>query len=201
MVISLAEPKTKRGEATRERLIRAAAKVFYEKGYYGSTINDITRAAGVGSGTFYLYFDSKLSLYRYLLIEYGERIRANSTTAIQEVKSRRDAEEIGIRSFFEFVIREPEIFNIIWESLYIDKTLFDDFYHRFAESYVARLQVAQENGEVRDIDPNVLSYMLIGITNFVALNSIVLRQEEDIDHLLAEIMKLLEGGMFLPQGK
>lgn len=196
MVLSLAEPKTKRGEATRMKLIRAAAKVFYEKGYYGSTINDITRAAGVGSGTFYLYFDSKLSLYRYLLIEYGERIRANSTMAIQDIKSRRDAEEVGIRSFFEFVIREPEIFNIIWESLYIDKTLFDDFYRRFAESYVARLQVAQENGEVRDIDPNVLSYMLIGITNFVALNSIVLRQEDDVDHLLDEIMKLLDGGMF-----
>lgn len=189
-------PKTKRGEATRDKLIRAASKVFYKKGYYGSTINDITRTAGVGSGTFYLHFDSKLALYRFLLTEYGKRIRVNSTAAIKGVKSRREAEELGIRSFFEFVIREPEIFSITWESLYIDKTLFYEFYQRFAESYVARLQAAQESGEVRDIDPNLLSYMLIGITNFVALNSIVLRQEEDVDSLLNEVMKLLDHGMF-----
>ncbi|MCR4710718.1 MAG: TetR/AcrR family transcriptional regulator [Clostridia bacterium] len=190
------KPKTKRGEATREKLIQAAAKTFYDKGYHGSTIHDITRIAGVGSGTFYLYFDSKISVYRYLLIEYGERIRANSAIAIQKSKNRREAEELGIRSFFEFVTREPEIFNVIWESLYIDKRLFDDFYHTFSEAYVSQLEKAQKKGEVRDIDPSVLSYMLIGISNFVALNSIVLQQEQDLDALIREIMKLLDGGMF-----
>lgn len=60
-----------------------------------------------------------------------------------------------------------------------------------------RLQQAQLDGEVRDIDPKVLSYVLMGITNFVALNSLVLKQENNIDHLVDEIMKVLENGMFV----
>ena len=59
-----------------------------------------------------------------------------------------------------------------------------------------RLKQAQLDGEVRDIDPKVLSYVLMGITNFVALNSLVLKQENNIDHLVDEIMKVLENGMF-----
>ena len=190
------KPKTKRGEATLEKLIDAAAAVFYEKGFHGGSISDITRRAGVGNGTFYIYFDSKLSVYRYLLVEYGKRIRAKSNQAISGCTTRKEAERLGIRSFFEFVLEDQGIFNIIWESLYIDKTLFDDFYTTFSKFYVSRQKKAQEIGEVRDIDPQVLSYVLMGITNFVALNSLVLKQETNIDFLVDEVMKVLEKGIF-----
>lgn len=190
------KPKTKRGEATLEKLIDAAAAVFYEKGFNGGSIADITRRAGVGNGTFYIYFDSKISVYRHLLLEYSKRIRARSAKAIEGCTNRREAERIGIRSFFEYAVEDPAIFNIIWESLYIDKTLFYDFYATFSKSYVRGLKAAQAEGEVRDIDPAVLSYVLMGISNFVALNSLVLKQEHDIDYLVDEVMKVLEHGIF-----
>ena len=129
-------------------------------------------------------------------MEYGKRIRAKSNQAISGCTTRKDAERLGIRSFFEFVLEDQGIFNIIWESLYIDKTLFDDFYTTFSKFYVSRLKKAQESGEVRDIDPQVLSYVLMGITNFVALNSLVLKQEKNIDFLVDEVMKVLEKGIF-----
>ena len=184
------KPKTKRGEATLEKLIDAAAAVFYEKGFNGGSIADITRRAGVGNGTFYIYFDSKISVYRHLLQDYSKRIRSRSAKAIEGCNSRREAERLGIRSFFEYAVEDPSIFNIIWESLYIDKTLFYDFYATFSKSYVRGLKEAQVEGEVRDIDPAVLSYVLMGITNFV------LKQEHDIDYLVDEVMKVLEHGIF-----
>lgn len=190
-------PKTKRGEATLEKILEAAREVFYEKGFHKGGISDITKKAGVGHGTFYVYFDSKISVYRYLLVEYGKRIRAKSNEAISGCANRKEAERVGIRSFFEFVLADQGIFSIIWESLYIDKSLFDEFYTTFSKSYVHRLEQAQLDGEVRDIDPKVLSYVLMGITNFVALNSLVLKQENNIDHLVDEIMKVLENGMFV----
>lgn len=200
LVICMSEivnaPKTKRGEATREKIIDAAAEIFYEKGYHNGSISDITRRAGVGNGTFYIYFDSKLSVYRYLLVEYGKRVRAKSSAAIAGCSNRKEAEREGIRSFFSYVLEDQAIFNVIWESLYIDKTLFDDFYATFSKSYVARLKKAQQEGEVRDIDPRVLSYILMGITNFVALNCLVLEQESDVDYLVDEVMKVLEKGIF-----
>ena len=47
---------------TRERLVRAAAEVFREKGYTGSRVQDIARRAGFTSGALYVHFDSRAEL-------------------------------------------------------------------------------------------------------------------------------------------
>jgi AcrR family transcriptional regulator len=41
----------------RAQLVHAAREVFGAKGYHDATVDDITRAAGVAKGTFYLYFE------------------------------------------------------------------------------------------------------------------------------------------------
>jgi len=43
----------------RREIMDAALTAFAEKGLAGATVGDITAAAGVAKGTFYLYFDSK----------------------------------------------------------------------------------------------------------------------------------------------
>ncbi|CAB50369.1 TetR/AcrR family transcriptional regulator [Pyrococcus abyssi] len=44
---------------TRDKLVKAAKRLFAEKGFYRTTVDDIVKAAGVAKGTFYLYFSSK----------------------------------------------------------------------------------------------------------------------------------------------
>ena len=68
-------PRTKKGVETLNSILSAATQLIYERGYYGANIVDITQLAGVAAGTFYVYFDSKLSLYRYLLLQFSHRIR------------------------------------------------------------------------------------------------------------------------------
>jgi len=46
----------------KDNIIRAAVKIFSEKGIEKTKISDIVKEAGVAQGTFYLYFPSKLSL-------------------------------------------------------------------------------------------------------------------------------------------
>jgi AcrR family transcriptional regulator len=52
-------PRTARGTRTRAKLLEAAEAVFASVGYHDASIVKITEAAGVGLGTFYLYFDGK----------------------------------------------------------------------------------------------------------------------------------------------
>ncbi|HLU74285.1 MAG TPA: TetR family transcriptional regulator [Nonomuraea sp.] len=47
---------------TRERLLRAAADVFAERGYDGTRVADIAAAAGVSNGALYAHFASKADL-------------------------------------------------------------------------------------------------------------------------------------------
>ena len=55
-------PKTKRAQETLKRILSVVAQSFYEKGYHSTSINDITKVAGVASGTFYVYFDGRYTL-------------------------------------------------------------------------------------------------------------------------------------------
>jgi TetR/AcrR family fatty acid metabolism transcriptional regulator len=43
----------------REAILRAATKVFAQKGFFSAQVADVARAAGVAAGTVYLYFRSK----------------------------------------------------------------------------------------------------------------------------------------------
>ena len=86
------QPKTVRGQETLNRICQAAEQVFYEKGYYETSINDITNLAKVSAGTFYIYFESKLMLYKYLLSQYGHRIRKHISLAVANCTTRRSAE-------------------------------------------------------------------------------------------------------------
>jgi len=58
---------------TRERLLRAAAAVFAERGYDGTRVADIAAAAGVSNGALYAHFDSKAELLVHALRTHGRR--------------------------------------------------------------------------------------------------------------------------------
>ncbi|MEU4365648.1 TetR/AcrR family transcriptional regulator [Promicromonospora sp. NPDC023987] len=56
-----------RHEARRLVIIDAALTVFAERGYDGATTAEICRRAGIGSGTFFHYFPTKLALLLAIL--------------------------------------------------------------------------------------------------------------------------------------
>lgn len=65
--------RERRSAETRERLYRAALRLFAERGFQETTVEDITEAADVGKGTFFNYFATK----EHVLAAFGgERIAA-----------------------------------------------------------------------------------------------------------------------------
>jgi AcrR family transcriptional regulator len=59
---------------TRERLLRAAADVFAERGYDGTRVADIAAAAGVSNGALYAHFASKADLLVNALRTHGRNL-------------------------------------------------------------------------------------------------------------------------------
>lgn len=66
---------------TRERLLRAAADVFAERGYDGTRVADIAAAAGVSNGAMYAHFGSKAELLAGALRAHGRRLLADLLAA------------------------------------------------------------------------------------------------------------------------
>ena len=130
-------PQTPKGMETLNNILSAAAQLIYEKGYYGANIADITKLAGVATGTFYVYFSSKISLYRYLLLQFGHQIRREMSRKTAGCRTRREAEREGLRAWLEYVQEHPYVYNIIWESLYVDRSLFKEYYETFSKAYLS----------------------------------------------------------------
>ncbi len=196
------KPSTKRGRATLNNILSAAAQVFYEKGYHDASIVDITRLAGVASGTFYVYFDGKYNLYKYLLLQCSHTIRKHLSLSVKDCKTRREVERVGMKAWLEFALENQYMYNIIWESLYVDRSLFVDYYQTFSKEYIKGLDAAKEAEETRDIDSEVMSYILMGASNFLGLNWCVFKEDpEAIDHVVDEFMKVLDYGLFSAEPK
>ncbi len=194
-------PKSKRGMATMQSLIDSAEKVFYSKGYVNTTIRDIVSEAGVALGTFYIYFDNKREIYDYLLSQYSHLIRYNISLEIQKQKpkNRIEEERIGLRTYLQIVKENKCIYNIIWESLFIDKEAFMNYYVKFSENYYHRLEEGKTKNTVRDYDSRVMAFFLMGVSNFIGLNWVLFNDSssEELDRITDQVVNMLSNGLFI----
>ena len=95
-----------RGVETRAKLLEAAEDVFGELGFHDASIVKITEGAGVGQGTFYLYFASKQEIFDELVRDLNRRIRHAMTEQAQKGKTRVEQELLGFKGYFEFAAKQ-----------------------------------------------------------------------------------------------
>jgi TetR/AcrR family fatty acid metabolism transcriptional regulator len=68
--------RKKRGaDVARTVIIEAAASVFAQKGYYGTTMDDIANASGYSPAAIYKYFKNKEDLFHHLWNAMAERLQ------------------------------------------------------------------------------------------------------------------------------
>jgi len=84
--------RQRRSTETRERLFRSALKLFADKGFAETTVEDITDAADVGKGTFFNYFPSK----EHLLIAFSDMQLSKLQDTVDQMRERPEP----MRSFF-----------------------------------------------------------------------------------------------------
>ena len=166
-------PLSARGERTRRRLLEAAERIFAELGYHDASIVKITEAAGVGQGTFYLYFASKKEIFDELVLDLNRRVRHAMTEASAGAGTRAEREVLGFTAFFRFTAEHPALYRIIRQAEFVSPETLHLHYDRLTEGYVVGLREAMERGEVAEGDPEVLAWALMGIGELVGMRWIL----------------------------
>ena len=82
--MGIKERKRREREMRRQQIMVAAKRVFSEKGYEKSTMEDIAREAELSAGTLYLYFKSKDELYASLCLRVLRFINVKVEHVIDE---------------------------------------------------------------------------------------------------------------------
>jgi AcrR family transcriptional regulator len=198
--VSLTRGTTEKAKRTKEAILRAAERVFGDKGFERASIAMITQEAGVAQGTFYLYFVDKKAVFVALVEELGHALRAALREATVGLMHRIDVEHEGFRAFFRFVAGHRDLYRIVRQAEFVDEAAYHAYYERLAEGYARGLRRAMHAGQIRRADPDRLAYCLMGIADFLGLRGVLWEKEPDVDALTAAAMDLVREGV-VPRAK
>ena len=101
-------------EATRAALLEAATKLFAERGFAATSLDDVARAANVTRGAVYHHFTNKLALFTAVFDEQERQIveRAESVM-LQGHEDLWEAALAGVDQFLDACL-EPVYSAIVW---------------------------------------------------------------------------------------
>ncbi len=183
--------------------MQIAMRLFAEKGYHATSIDEIISEAGIVKGTFYLHYSSKHDLlesivdsHLKLLMDSLKLLDISMPKPIAEVKdiyihiSRAMMQNNEIRLFIRLFLRDA--IGLDHDLLRKINGFFNEL-HGMISRYIAKAQ--EDQRVVPDIDPLVLSYSIVGSVKEVLFHWAVMDEELDIDKTINTLLDVYFYGM------
>src|SRR5438445_8688314 len=190
---------SRKGAETRQRLLDAAEVVFAELGYHDASIVKLTEEAGVGQGTFYLYFSSKKEIFDELVRDLNHRVRFAMKEASSKGTTRLEAELLGFGAFFRFTSDHPALYRIVRQAEFVSPEMLHYHYEKLSEGYVEGLRESIARGEVGDIDPEVTAWALMAAGEMLGMRFILWGDGHVPEHVEVELARIIRCVLEPPQ--
>ncbi len=148
----------------QEKILDAALKLFTERGYFNTTVNDIQFASKMSVGSLYNYFENKESIAVTLYSNIENCLLEALCEIEQNHRSMHDCCFEAVRHIFETTERSPSSMQYLLytkhrEFMPVEKTAFASMPFLKMKSWVEK---GQENGEIRNIEPSVAMNAIFG---------------------------------------
>ncbi|MCZ6806192.1 MAG: TetR/AcrR family transcriptional regulator [Deltaproteobacteria bacterium] len=158
----------------RDRILKAAIKVFAKNGFYATRVSEIAKAAGVADGTIYLYFKNKDDV----LISIFEDGIQQLLTILREVAASDDAVEQRIARIIELQLGlledQRDLAEVITVNLRQSSRLLKQYaaplFMEYIEVIASVVDEGQEQGAFRsDLNSRVVARALFGALDGILL--------------------------------
>lgn len=171
-----------------EKLLNSAYKLFTKNSVNDTSIQDIVDDAGVGKGTFYLYFRNKNDIKNKLIISYSNNLFKK---AIENLNKNYITDfDDSIIFIINYIITELSKNHVVLNFISRDLTLglingaltkisasSDDSEMNLFDFFSEKAKNANKNYE----DPDVILYTIIEFVGSTALNSILNNKPKPIE--------------------
>ncbi len=157
------------------KIIQAAYKVFSEKGYHPSKMDEIAREVGVSKATLYSYFESKEDLLKMISISTSQRLNEIFEKSLEEQDSLKPFEEL-YNNMAEFQGSLHLNFEILSLSSH-DKNIREigrNIYDEKMDVFQVFLENLQNKGMIRgDVDARTLARLVAALYTDIAMQLIM----------------------------
>jgi AcrR family transcriptional regulator len=153
------DPLTAKGRQTREAIELAARKLFAERGFHGTTLAEITSAAGKSPAVFYRYYDDKEELLAGLAASFLHNVVMPSGLAVHLPESPEDQQFFSavVTGYWNMFKQNIGIMIAVNQLADTDRRFADvqNEFRRFGIDLVAAsVRRAQEQGYGSELDPD-----------------------------------------------
>ena len=187
------EPVQARGQKTRQRVLSAARKILLKRGYSGARVEEITRVARVGYGTFYKYFRNKQDVLEAVMEDVYWQF--NEVGFPKQVEAERLDEQIrtGITNYLKIYYTNRELLMALEPASLMSpriRKFIDDMRERDVQWMVAELKKLADEGWRLQRNPDVFSVAMLHTVENVARDWITRRAHlpvEEVAETLCEI--------------
>jgi AcrR family transcriptional regulator len=158
---------------TSERLLEAAEKLFSEKGFYGTSIRDISQCLSIAKSSTLHHFPTKEKLYGAVL----NKIAGEMTEEVKAVRQSSDDERDQLRQFIRLLWKnsqqKPNRESIIIREMLDNPKRAEKVRKWFFVDYLNELsgiiRSGQEKGIFKKVVPEVFVFQLLGAHRYVAI--------------------------------
>lgn len=185
------------------QLLAVARRLFAERGYHKTSIQDILDTAGVARGTLYLHFDGKRAIFDALVDSFLTSIQSVVTLVDVSPDAAPPLQQIeaNLRRVMSVLSENRDMTRIVLlmaEGLDSDADdKMADFYERLRLLLQGALVKGCAMGLFGPIDPEIVSQAALGGLKEVALQWIVRREsdEQNLHRVCREILSYSLSGM------
>jgi TetR/AcrR family transcriptional regulator len=190
----------------REQLMRAALKMFTQRGYSATTVRELVEEAGATKPALYYYFGSKEGLFLELMQTHFARLEAIVDRYRQGEGSVRSRLIAMLDNGFVYVQQDRDFIRLMHavyfgppgEAPYFD---FDAYHQRYHDLITRLLEEGIERGEFRHGNAGDMAWILLGTVE-IAIEDQICSQASRIDRkVLQRLLKMVFDGLATVNGK
>jgi TetR/AcrR family transcriptional regulator, cholesterol catabolism regulator len=183
-------------DRTRDRLFSAAAELIGERGYHGTTVDDIVERTGVAKGTFYYHFKSKEALFDGLLNQHLTLLATEFRSAASAAASPVEALSALVRTELDYIHANQAASKLLMSEVWRADRVWRDTLRVLRERYVAVFQDVLDGGVGTgtfrsDLDTGLAASALFGMTATAALDWLVFEPGRRIEDVCAAVTSLV----------
>ena len=182
--------------STRDRLTVAAARMFAERGYHGTSINDLAGALGIHKSSLYTHINHKADLLAEISLTGAAAFHA-ALDALPSQAAAGERLELALRAHLGVVKSQLDVATVwLQEWRYLTGVPREQFLaerRRYEQRIRSLFAAAVASGALRaDLDLDDATLVFLSVANWAYT---WLSTDHDAGRLTARLMAMLLGGM------
>ena len=185
----------------RARILKAAVKVFAQRGFYNAKVSQIAKHAGIADGTIYLYFKNKdeilISIFEEEMAKFIFKVRKK----IESEPGIKGKLRIFVKTHLNFVKKNPKLAQVFQLELRQSNKFIKEYAGSKLKEYLNVagdiFEEGQRQGIIRkDIHPGLMKRALFGSLDEVATHWVLMKNGKyDLEKSAEQIADIFISGI------